>query len=108
MFRYQTGCCNHQSAAIRYDCLPGFTILRNRVCSSDPNRSGRWNLYRSAGRNYQFINGCNRLAKQYTGYIYNYLFIQQWNLQQYNTRTDTINALPTATITYPGSPYCAT
>ena len=65
-------------------------------------------IFSTAGVNDQCSNRRYRSGSKYSWNIYSYLYIHNGTCGNTTTTSITINALPTATINYAGSPYCAT
>jgi hypothetical protein len=54
------------------------------------------------------IDRCDQPGDKYGGHVYRHIFFSNGTCSNTTTTAVTINALPTATIAYGGSPYCAT
>ena len=87
--------------------MPVQSILRNRHCNGNTNRTGRRNLHCACRRFDHSCNRCNQSGDQYSGHIPLPIHFSG-TCSNTTTASITINALPTATISYAGSPYCAT
>ena len=107
------GCSNTATTSITINTLPTATIimqeslLRERYCDCYTNRNSRWNYISTAGLTINAATGDIDLVASTPGtYTVTYSFTSG-GCNNTATTSITINALPTATINYAGSPYCA-
>ena len=89
------------------NCLCGYPILCNGNSNSNADGSGRRNIHSSGGCFIQAATGAINLATSTPGHTQSHIHLNG-TCSNTTTASITINALPTATISYAESPYCAT
>ena len=99
---------NYHSSSNGNNIICWQSVLRNRNCNSNSDRNSRWDIHGPAGVVINVATGDINLATSAPGtYTITYSFTSG-ACSNAATTSITIAALPTATIAYSGSPYCAT